>query len=201
MKAPEPRATTLAIFGGVLAGLGAFGERDGPVFRVGGELGVASSGRFRPSIGLRAFYTLPFRAGLPRASADVSVVNLRVMPAAQWIELSSVSFGAGVGVGADIVSVSPRSDVATAKIEPVSVRVDPVLSPTVGARIAIAKNVTLTASFGLDVALSSRVWIVDDGGERIPVFEPMRVRPVGLLGIDFALFGDDRAGRAEPSTP
>lgn len=197
----EGRPTTLAIFGGVLGGVGAFGEHDGPVVRIGGELGVASSGKFRPSVALRAFYTLPFRAGSPRASADVSVVNLRVMPAAEWIELSGLAFGAGLGLGADIVSVSPRSEVAAAKLEPVSVRVDPVVSPTVLARVAVAKNVTVSASFGLDVALSSRAWIVDDGGDRQRVFEPMRVRPVGLLGVDFALFGDDRAGRAEPVKP
>jgi len=193
-RAPEP--TALALFAGIFGGAGAFGAGEGPVARLGGELGVASSARFRPSLTMRVSYTLPFHAGERRAEADVSVVNLRLVPAAEWIELSRASFGLGLGLGVDLLSVSARSDVAGAKIEPVSVRVDPVLSPTVLFRLGLAKNVSLSANVALDVAFSSRSWVVDDGGTRTTVFEPMRVRPVGFLALDVAIFGDDRVGRA-----
>jgi len=199
--APPPRATTLVLYGGVLGGLGAFAEHEGPVVRLGGELGVASSGAHRPSVAFRAFYTLPSRSGTPRASAEASLVNLRVMPAAQIVELPSIAFGVGAGLGVDIISVSPRSDVASAKLEAVSVRADPIVSPTLFTRFTIARNVTLSASFSLDVSMTSRVWLADDGGARTSVLEPLQVRPLGLIGVDFALFGDDHAGRAAAVGP
>jgi hypothetical protein len=192
-RATEP--TALALFGGIFGGAGAFGAGEGPVVRLGGELGVASSARFRPSLTMRVSYTLPFHAGQRRAEADVSVINVRIVPAAEWIELSRASFGLGLGVGADLLSVSARSDVAGAKIEPVSVRVDPVLSPTLLFRLELAKNVSLSANVVLDVAFASRSWVVDEGGTRTTVFAPMRVRPVGFLALDVAIFGDDRVGR------
>ncbi len=192
-RATEP--TALALFGGIFGGAGAFGAGEGPVVRLGGELGVASSARFRPSLTMRVSYTLPFHAGQRRAEADVSVINVRIVPAAEWLELSRASFGLGLGVGADLLSVSARSDVAGAKIEPVSVRVDPVLSPTLLFRLELAKNVSLSANVALDVAFASRSWVVEEGGTRATVFEPMRVRPVGFLALDVAIFGDDRVGR------
>lgn len=196
--APRDRGATLALFGGVLGGVGAFAEREGAVFRLGGELGVASSGKLRPAVAIRAFYTLPSQSGAPRAAADASVVNLRVMPSAQIVELAQAAFGIGAGVGVDIVSVSPRSDTARAALEPVSVRAIPVVSPTVFGRIAISKSVSLSASFALDVGLSSPSWYAAEGPARTEVLDPLRVRPVGLVGVDFALFGDDRVGRVAP---
>lgn len=197
---PRPtEPTTLALFGGIFGGAAAFGAGEGPVVRLGGELGVASSARFRPSLSMRVSYTLPFHPGERRAEADVSVVNLRIVPAAEWIELDGASFGLGLGVGADLLSVSARSDVVGAKVEPVSVRVDPVLSPTLLFRLELAKNVSLSANVALDVAFASRSWVVDEGGTRTTVFEPMRVRPVGFLALDVAVFGDDRVGRARAS--
>jgi hypothetical protein len=150
---------------------------------------------------MRASYTLPFDAGDPRALADASVINLRALPSVQVIELSRASFGLGLGLGADIVSVSARSNVPNAVTQPVSVRADAVVSPTVMFRLGLARNVALSASVALDVGLSSRVWVAEENGNRFGVFSPFRVRPMGLVGLDFAAFGDDRIGTTREVSP
>lgn len=200
--APSPSSpTSLTLFAGTFAGVGAYGDRAGPVIRLGGELGVAATSRFRPALAIRASYTLPFDAGDPRALADVSVINLRALPTVQVVELSRASFGLGLGLGADIVSVSARSSVPNAVTQPVSARADAVVSPTVMFRIGLARNVALSASVALDVGLSSRVWVAEENGNRFAVFAPFRVRPMGLVGLDFAAFGDDRIGNTREVSP
>lgn len=205
-EAPKPSPsssspTSLTLFAGTFAGVGAYGDGAGPVVRLGGELGVAATSRFRPALAMRASYTLPFDSGDPRALADASVINLRALPTVQVIELSRASFGLGLGVGADILSVSARSNVPNAVTQPVSVRADAVLSPTVMFRIGLARNVALSASVALDVGLSSRVWVAEENGNRFAVFAPFRVRPIGLVGLDFAAFGDDRIGNTREVSP
>ncbi len=200
--APSPSSpTSLTLFAGTFAGVGAYGDGAGPVVRLGGELGVAATSRFRPALAMRASYTLPFDAGDPRALADASVINLRALPTVQVVELSRASFGLGLGLGADIVSVSARSNVPNAVTQPVSVRADAVISPTVMFRIGLARNVALSASVALDVGLSSRVWVAEENGNRFAIFAPFRVRPMGLVGLDFAAFGDDRIGNTREVSP
>ena len=199
---PSPSSpTSLTLFAGTFAGAGAYGDGAGPVVRLGGELGVAATSRFRPALAMRASYTLPFDSGDPRALADVSVINLRALPTVQVIELSRASFGLGLGVGADILSVSARSNVPSAVTQPVSVRADAVVSPTVMFRVGLARNVALSASVAIDVGLSSRVWVAEENGNRFAVFAPFRVRPIGLVGLDFAAFGDDRIGTTREVSP
>ena len=202
VAAPPPTGDVV-VFAGIWGGAGAYGSREGPVARLGGEIGVASRARFRPSISMRVSYILPFRAGERRAEAGVSVVNLRVVPAAQWVELERASFGIGLGLGVDVVSVSARSDVPGARAEPETFRVDPVIAPSVVFRYELASNVALSASLGVDVGLASRSWFADDGGTRVGVFEPLRARPFVLVGIDFAVLGADTSlsRRRAPAPP
>ncbi len=203
-EAPKPKPTSptsLTLFAGAFVGAGAFGSGAGPVVRLGGELGVAATSRFRPALAMNVSYTLPFDAGDPRALADASAINLRALPTVQVVELTHASFGLGLGLGADIVSVSARSNVPNAVTQPVSVRADAVISPTLMFRIGLARNVALSASVALDVGLSSRAWVAEEGGNRFVIFAPYRVRPMALIGLDFAAFGDDRIGSTREASP
>lgn len=184
-----------AFYASVHGGLGGFASQAGPVGRVGGGLGVASTSRFRPSLALSGAATLPFESGRRVAEADVAAVNLRLTPAAEWLELGGFSLGTSLGLGLDVVSVSARSDAAGAVLSPVVVRVDPIVSPGVFGRVGLVRNVTLVASFAVDVAPASRTYFAEAGSVRETMLEPWRVRPTGTLGVEVALFGDDRAGR------
>lgn len=183
------------LYASVHGGLGGFASQAGPVGRLGGGLGVASTSRFRPSLGLSGAATLPFEAGRRVAEADVAVVNLRLTPAAEWLELGGFSLGTSLGLGLDVVSVSARSDAEGAVLSPVVVRVDPIVSPGVFGRIGLVRNVTLVASFAVDVSPASRTFFAQAGSVRETMLEPWRARPTGTLGVEVALFGDDRAGR------
>ncbi|MBL9112099.1 MAG: hypothetical protein JNM74_22630 [Myxococcales bacterium] len=184
-----------ALYASVHGGFGGFASQAGPVGRVGGGLGVASTSRFRPSLALSGAATLPFESGRRVAEADVAAVNLRLTPAAEWLELGGFSLGTSLGLGLDVVSVSARSDAAGAVLSPVVVRVDPIVSPGVFGRVGLVRNVTLVASFAVDVAPASRTYFAEAGRVRETMLEPWRVRPMGTLGVEVALFGDDRAGR------
>lgn len=193
--AAEPKGRGV-LYASVHGGLGGLASQAGPVGRLGGGLGVASTSRFRPSLGLSGAATLPFEAGRRVAEADAAVVNLRLTPAAEWLELGGFSLGTSLGLGLDVMSVSARSDAVGAALSPVVVRVDPIVSPGVFGRVGLVRNVTLVASFAVDVSPASRTFFAQAGSVRETMLEPWRARPTGTLGVEVALFGDDRAGRA-----
>jgi hypothetical protein len=196
--APPESPGRVVVYANVHGGLGGFASQAGPVGRLGGGLGVASTSRFRPSLGVSGAATLPFESGRRVAEADVAAVNLRLTPAAEWLELGGFSLGTSLGLGLDVVSVSARSDAEGAVLSPVVVRVDPIVSPGVFGRVGLVRNVTLFASFAVDLSPANRTFFAQAGAVRETMFEPWRARPSGTIGVEVALFGDDRAGR--PST-
>jgi len=192
-KATEPREPTgLALLAGVHGGVGTFAQSASAVGRIGAEVSLARRSPRRPSLGLRVGYTPGFDAGERRAEAHASAVSLRLLPSAMILDSPLASLGLGLGVGVDLISVNGTSGVNGAGLAKSPIFADPVVSPTVMARLPLSPLLTVTGSFAVDVGFRSLHWIATEGGRSTEVFAPSHARPIGLLGLELALWDSAR---------
>jgi hypothetical protein len=107
------------------------------------------------------------------------------------------SLGLGLGFGLDLLSVNGTSDRPGAGLGRSPLLADPVVSPTVMARLPLSPLLAVTGSFAVDVGFRSLHWVAVEGGSSTDVFAPSHARPIGLLGLELALW--DNAQEKAPA--
>lgn len=175
------------------AGGGSYAAGAGVVARAGGGATLVWRRGVRPAVGLSAHYVFPFETGAPIASAHVSVVSLRALPALELYANPAVALDLMAGGGVDVLRVEPRSSALPAdRLGATAVRVDPLATLGVTGHVAISGGTALSLMIAADIDLASRRWVVEADGERSSTFAPGRVRPVAMLGFTFTALGDSR---------
>jgi hypothetical protein len=190
---PAVAASPLALDLMTAAGGGSYAAGAGVIGRAGGGAALVWRRGIRPAVGLVAHYVFPFDTGAPIASAHVSVVSLRVLPAIELYGSSAVALDAIVGGGVDVLRVEPRSNaLPPQRLGATLTRADPLVTAAVAGHVAITGGTALSLMLGVDVDLATRRWVVDADGERTATFAPSRVRPLAMIGFTFTAFGESR---------
>lgn len=193
--APSPLAVDVAT---VLGG-GPVASSVGPVMRVGGFAALADRRGPRPAIALGALYAFPFESGGGALTSRAKLVSVRAMAAIELLRGSWLALDVGAGGGFDALEVEPSSTVLPASaLRDDTTKVDPIVSFGTTARFALASDVTLTVSAVSDVDPVERKYVFHDRGRRSTVFAPWTVRPMLLVGLSFAAFGDVEFDQRRP---
>ena len=192
------------------AGNGSWGFDAGILFR-GVSLG---SGHYLPGGGVEmdvhgpatpfGFGALLIGAGHPSteiASGPVTAAlqhySVRAMPALDWhLGATTLAFAA-LGGGVDWFRASPEQTPPDA-IQARSVSsVDFVLGALLGLRLGLADRTAIVFAGGLDLDLTPKVYVVDDGSGRQALLELPRFRPSLLAMLSFSIAGEPRLRRAQ----
>lgn len=189
-----PAKASLELFTGVFGGVGSFASNAGAIGRLGGELGLASQGPRRPALALRVGAAPGFASDDRGVEAHATVVSVRLRPSTMLLESPIASLGLGLGLGVDLISVQGTSKIPGVAFGRSPLIADPVVSPTVMARLPLASFLAVTGSFAVDVGFRSVHWVTQQGGVSSEVFSPSHARPVGLVGLELAVW--DSAPRA-----
>ena len=197
---PARSASPLALDLVTAAGGGGYAAGAGVVARAGGGAALVWRRGVRPAMGVSAHFVFPFETGAPIASAHVSVVSLRALPAIEVYSDSAVALDVLAGAGIDVLRVEPRSSaLPDDRLGPTVTRVSPLAVGAVTGHVAISGGTALSLMLGADVDLTSRRWVVEADGQRSSTFAPSRVRPMAMLGFTFTAVGDSRfAARGAP---
>jgi hypothetical protein len=201
---PSPEASARGA-----AGNGAWGFDAGILFR-GVSLG---SGHYLPGGGVAmdihgpaapfGFGALLIGAWYPSTEIAAGAVtaalhhySVRAMPALDWrLGASTLAFAA-LGGGADWFRASPEQMPPDA-IQARSVSsVDFMLGALLGFRLGLADRMAIVFAGGLDLDLTPKIYVVDDGLGRQALLELPRFRPSLLAMLSFSIAGQPRLRRA-----
>jgi hypothetical protein len=126
--------------------------------------------------------------------------SVRAMPALDWRLGATTTAFAALGGGADWFRASPERTPPDA-IQARSVSsVDFMLGALLGFRLGIADRTAIVFAGGLDLDLTPKVYVVDDGLGRQALLELPRFRPSLLAMLSFSIAGQPRLRRA-PEDP
>jgi hypothetical protein len=188
--ASPPRASSsktaldVAMFGG--AGPIASSSGLGP--RLGGALTLRSSSF---SLSATGAYAVPFESSSELVTARVSFFAVRILPGVRVVETGRFAFDAVVGGGVDVLAVDPSSSsLPPSTIGLHTTRIDPIVSTLLTTHVRLMPAVFAFVAGGVDVALSTRDYVVRRRDSEDDVFAPWRVRPTLLAGFGFTAFGD-----------
>jgi hypothetical protein len=101
---------------------------------------------------------------------------------------SRVTLIAGLGGGIDILRVETNTLPADAHVQESSV-VDAILGSLLGARFPLGGRLMLDAAFTLDLDLTPRRFVMEQGGRHAGLLELERFRPAFVLGGSYSLAG------------
>jgi hypothetical protein len=178
-----------------LAGVGDFEKRVSVVSRLGGEATVVYRKWLNPSLIIAGEYVVPFDTTSQQGvTAHSSIASMRVVPAIQVFHTPIIAIDVGAGVGIDVMNTRLASSNATATNNSPSTRLDPVLRGLAAAHLALAPRVAISLNIAcdIDVATNTPGYYVKSDAGYYYVFSPFRVRPLALLGLTFAAFGEAR---------
>jgi hypothetical protein len=199
-RRPAPReesASPWAFGVGTAGGGTTLGSTSGFVVAIGGGVSLAHRGGLNPTVTLAGRYAFPFDGGDDVVQAHVNVTSLRLTPEIEVLRAGAFGLALGAGLGVDVLGVTPRSPVLPAsRLGPSTTRADPVIAPSVMAKLALAKNVDVVLLVAVDVDLARPSWVSDAGGTRTAVFAPARARPFVGIGLDFTVAGAGRSAEA-----
>jgi hypothetical protein len=131
------------------------------------------------------------------ARGRVRPLSLRAYGTVSGPTQSRVLLVAGFGGGIDVFQVEADSappDVA-AQSSTVS---DVILGTLFGARFPVAGALGLDAAFTLDLDLSPRHFVAEQGERRLVLLELGRFRPAFVLGASYSLTSSSQAARSRP---
>jgi hypothetical protein len=186
--------------GGPSLSVGAFGRLvsiDSSTILPGG--GLALAGRSREDglayggalmAAMHASNEIVFEA----ARGGVRPLSLRAYGTVSGPTESGVSLLLGLGGGVDLFRIESDSAPPDASTQGSTV-VDAILSSLLGAHIPIGGRVSLDAAFTLDLDLTPRRFVMEQGGRRTPLLELSRFRPAFVLGGSYSLVGSSSAPR------
>jgi hypothetical protein len=192
------------------AGNGSWGFDAGILFR-GVSLG---SGHYLPGGGVEmdvhgpatplGFGFLLIGAGHPsteiasgEAAAALQHYSVRAMPALDWhLGATTLAFAA-LGAGVDWFRASPEQTPPDALQARSVSSVDFVLGALLGFRLGLTDRTAIVFAGGLDLDLTPKVYVVDDGSGRQALLELPRLRPSLLAMLSFSIAGEPRLRRAQ----
>ena len=190
---PRWFALDLTVFGGG----GPVASNSGPVARVGGGAVIGSRRRLRPSLTVTGAYFVPFDTVQSNVKATATFVSLRAVPSIEVLHTPWLSLNVGAGGGVDVISVgdpTATSDTIAVNPQPVSDRVDPILTALATAYLALAPSVAFTIIVGSDVDFVARRYVISP--PQTDILDPWRPRPFALAGFTFTAVGNELfAGR------
>jgi hypothetical protein len=193
--APRRPASGPSVAVGAFARLLAF---DSSSILPGGGLGLAARSRddgFAYGGSLMAAMQASNEIVFEEARGGVRPFAFRAYGTATGFTASGVALSAGLGGGIDLLRVESESLPVDAHTETSTV-VDAILSSWLGARIPLGGRVSLDAAFTLDLDLTPRRFVVEQGNRRATLFELGRFRPAFVLGGSYSLVGSDSSGGA-----
>ena len=121
-------------------------------------------------------------------------MSLRAVPAIEVLHTSWLGVNVGAGGGVDVISLSveqPTPDSSVSR-QPVSNRVDPILTALATAYVELAPGVAFTLVAGADVDFVPPEYAVrEPGGTDKEIASPWHVRPVALAGFTFTAVGNE----------
>jgi hypothetical protein len=192
------------------AGSGSWGFDAGILFR-GVTLG---SGHYLPGGGVEmdvhgpatpfGFGALLIGAGHPSTEIAAGAVtaalqhySVRAMPALDWhLGATTLAFAA-LGGGVDWFRASPEQTPPDAIQARSASSVDFVLGALFGVRLGLTDRTAIVFAGGLDLDLTPKVYVVDDGSGRQALLELPRFRPSLLAMLSFSIAGEPRLRRAQ----
>lgn len=131
-------------------------------------------------------YRQPLHAESALISARLEGAGLRLIATVATEVTTALELRAGLGGGADIVSVEPHSrDAARAEAVEPSVLSYGVFRGLLGVEVRVSRRIALLAWIAADVdPLDTRYLFATRHGEET-VLNPVTVRPAALLGLGF----------------
>jgi hypothetical protein len=129
------------------------------------------------------------------ARGGVRPFSLRAYGTVSGPTASAVTLIAGLGGGIDILRVETNALPSDAHTEESTV-VDAILGSLLGARIPLGGRVMLDAAFTLDLDLTPRRFVMEQGGRRAGLLELGRFRPAFVLGGSYSLAGSSSGASA-----
>lgn len=194
---PRDGKSPIALDVATFVGGGPVAKASGVAPRVGGMVTLALRGPLAPSLSLGGSYALPYETGNELVTARSSFTSLRAVPSLELVRGADAALDVGLGVGVDLVSVSPRSDVLpTSALGPSSTRADFILAPLLLARLALFRGASVLLGAGLEANLSTREYVVARGGQPETLLSPWRARPLVVVGFSFTALGAPRFGES-----
>jgi hypothetical protein len=153
--------------------------------RVGIGVGVALDRALAPSLVVEAALSTGRSLAEEEVAARLYLLSLRARPTLTFLAERRVAIDVGLPLGFDVALLDLTHVPQEAASDGRETRVDPVLGPLVGARVALTRTLDLTLSLGVDLTLRPRRFVVRDEDETERLAALARVRPYLTLGLDW----------------
>lgn len=180
---PSPRSAAQLRVG--LTGGAILHERRRVVPRTAIGVGVALDRALAPSLVVEVALSTGRRVEEEDVAARLYLMSFRARPALTFLADRQVAIDVGLPLGVDVAWLAlthvPKDAAAGGR----ETRVDPVLGPVVGARVALARALDLTLALGVDLTLRSRRFVVRDEDETERLATLTRARPYLTVGLDW----------------
>jgi hypothetical protein len=189
---PAPTRTPWVLEGAVLASAHAYAADAWAV--PGLEPAVrrhVGENRWVPGVWLLGGYHIPFRESAQGVELSTSVWSVRLESSVEIARGRSFRLEAGLGGGLDIFVVTPTTTTPGAEPGPQRHDVSGVISSLVAGSIALGRSSRAVLSARLDYEPAPRRYVVEQGGERTTVLEPLAFRPGVSLGLLFDVAGTE----------
>jgi hypothetical protein len=169
-----------------------------PTFGGGLAMDVAlwAASRWRPGLWTEASVAAPVTTTTSLVSLSTTEASFRVVPNVELGRLGPVRLGAGVGVGLDLLHVTPSAGVAPAAfLGPSSTYADPILEAQLAAHVRLGDGAGLFASLALDYDTAPHHFTELHGTTTDDALAPWTVRPAVLVGVCIPLAAASKCAR------
>lgn len=179
----------------IVDGIG-FADAAGVVFGAGGGLRLAF-GRavWRPSLLASVVFHPTISVADSAVELRTTITSIRALWALSLLDARWVGIEAGLGLGLDVLDVSPRQGRRLLFVpSPGTTDVSAVVRAGVGAELRLLPWAALFTMVAADVDLQPHRYVVERAGTLAPALEPWRARPALMFGVRVALF-EPKVGR------
>lgn len=138
-----------------------------------------------PSLALEAGLAPDQRRAHRSIEGRLYLLSLRVRPALEPLHAGRFALTLALPVGADLSWFALTDAPSGAATSESKVHADPVVGAEIGARVGLARGLSLTTTVGLDVAFRSRDFLIQDMHRTVVLAELDLLRPYLLIGLSW----------------